>query len=142
NHPEIQAKAHQELDQVIGQSRLPKVSDEPNISYIRAIIKEGQRYCAPVYIAEPHYIEEDDEYNGYHIPANSAVVINPYGIHMDEKRYENPKEFKPERFLEFTESSAASAKGNYKNRDHFSFGAGRRLCTGIYMAEQELDQAL
>ncbi|CAG8712012.1 4308_t:CDS:2 [Cetraspora pellucida] len=138
NNPEVQSKAHQELDRVIGQSRLPEVSDEQNLPYIRAIIKEGQRYCAPIYLGVPHGIEEDDEYNGYHIPANSVVVLNQYGIHMDEKRYENPKEFKPERFLGVTESSAALANRNSENRDHFGFGAGRRLCTGIHMAEREL----
>ncbi|CAG8640752.1 3785_t:CDS:2 [Gigaspora margarita] len=134
NNPHVQSKAHQELDQVIGQSRIPEVPDEQNIPYIRAIIKEGQRYCGAFYLGIPHANEEDDEYNGYHIPANSVVVLNQYGIHMDEKRYENPKEFKPERFLRFTESSAALANGNYENRDHFGFGAGRRLCTGIHMA--------
>ncbi|RIB30980.1 cytochrome P450, partial [Gigaspora rosea] len=134
NNPNVQSKAHQELDRVIGQSRIPEVSDEQNIPYIRAIIKEGQRYCGPLYLGIPHGIEEDDEYNGYHIPANSVVILNQYGIHMDEKRYENPKEFKPERFLGFTESSAALANGNYENRDHFGFGAGRRLCTGVHMA--------
>ncbi|KAF0471081.1 cytochrome P450 [Gigaspora margarita] len=138
NNPHVQSKAHQELDQVIGQSRIPEVPDEQNIPYIRAIIKEGQRYCGAVYLGIPHANEEDDEYNGYHIPANSVVVLNQYGIHMDEKRYENPKDFKPERFLRFTESSAALANGNYENRDHFGFGAGRRLCTGIHMAEREL----
>ncbi|CAG8836625.1 33749_t:CDS:2, partial [Gigaspora margarita] len=134
NNPHVQSKAHQELDRVIGQSRIPEVSDEQNIPYIRAIIKESQRYCGPVYLGLPHAIEEDDDYNGYHIPANSVVVLNQYGIHTDEKRYENPKEFKPERFLGFTESSATLANGNYENRDHFGFGAGRRLCTGIHMA--------
>ncbi|CAG8716072.1 6583_t:CDS:2, partial [Dentiscutata erythropus] len=134
NNPQVQFKAHQELDRVIGQSRLPEVSDEPNLPYIRAIIKESQRYCAPIYLGIPHATEEDDEYNGYHIPANSTVILNQYGIHMDERRYENPKEFKPERFLGITESSATLANGNYENRDHFGFGAGRRLCTGIHMA--------
>ncbi|RIB30968.1 cytochrome P450, partial [Gigaspora rosea] len=114
NNPHVQSKAHQELDRVIGQSRIPEVSDEQNIPYIRAIIKEGQRYCGPLYLGIPHAIEEDDEYNGYHIPANSV------------------------RFLGFIESSAALANGNYENRDHFGFGAGRSLCTGIHMAEREL----
>ncbi|CAG8690096.1 26604_t:CDS:2, partial [Dentiscutata erythropus] len=50
NNPQVQHKAHQELDQVIGHSRLPSASDEPNLSYIRAIIKEGQRYCGPIYL--------------------------------------------------------------------------------------------
>ncbi|CAG8809708.1 827_t:CDS:2, partial [Gigaspora margarita] len=138
NNPQVQYKTHQELDQVIGQSRLPSASDELNLPYIRAIIKESQRYCGPVYVGVPHYIEEDDEYNGYHIPANSVVLLNHYGIHMDEKRYENPKEFKPERFFGIKERSAILANGNYQNRDHFGFGAGRRLCTGIHMAELEL----
>ncbi|CAG8749704.1 6476_t:CDS:2, partial [Gigaspora rosea] len=134
NNPHVQSKAHQELDRIIGQSRIPEVSDEQNVPYIRAIIKESQRYCGPFYLGVPHGIEEDDEYNGYHIPANSVVILNQYGIHMDEKRYENSKEFKPERFLGFTESSATLANGKYENRDHFGFGAGRRLCTGIHMA--------
>ncbi|CAG8448858.1 20745_t:CDS:2 [Cetraspora pellucida] len=138
NNPQVQFKAHQELDQVIGQSRLPTIFDEQNIPYIRAIVKESQRYCGPIYLGIPHYIEEDDEYNGYHIPANSVIILNQYGIHMDEKRYENPKELKPERFLSFTNSSAALANGNYENRDHFGFGAGRRLCAGIHMAELAL----
>ncbi|CAG8512952.1 22062_t:CDS:2 [Dentiscutata erythropus] len=138
NNPQVQYKAHQELDQVIGHSRLPSASDEPNLPYIRAIIKEGQRYRGPIYLGVPHYIEEDDEYNGYHIPANSVVILNQYGIHKDERRYENPKEFKPERFFDITESSAVLANGNYQNRDHFGFGAGRRLCTAIHMAELEL----
>ncbi|CAG8512616.1 34852_t:CDS:2, partial [Racocetra persica] len=138
NNPHVQDKAHQELDQVIGHSRLPNASDEPNLPYIRAIIKEGQRYCGPIYLGVPHYIEEDDEYNGYHIPANSVVILNQYGIHMNEKKYENPKEFKPERFFGIKESSATLAKGCFENRDHFGFGAGRRLCAGIHFAELEL----
>ncbi|CAG8819025.1 6743_t:CDS:2, partial [Gigaspora margarita] len=75
---------------IIGQSCIPKVSDEQNIPYIRAIIKEGQRYCAALYLGVPHAIEEDDEYNRYHIPANFVVISNQYGIHTDEKRYEIP----------------------------------------------------
>ncbi|CAG8842850.1 34877_t:CDS:2, partial [Racocetra persica] len=50
NNPQVQFKAHQELDQVIGQSRLPNIFDEQNIPYIRAIVKEGQRYCGPIYL--------------------------------------------------------------------------------------------
>ncbi|RIB00914.1 hypothetical protein C2G38_1993680, partial [Gigaspora rosea] len=42
----------------------------------------------------------DDEYNGYHIPANSVVLLNHYRIHMDEKRYENPKSINLKDFLE------------------------------------------
>lgn len=43
-HPEVQKKAHEELDRVVGQDRFPTWEDEPNLPYIRAIIKEQHRW--------------------------------------------------------------------------------------------------
>lgn len=43
-NPEVQSKAHEELDRVIGTGRFPTWNDEPNLPYIRAIIKEQQRW--------------------------------------------------------------------------------------------------
>lgn len=43
-HPEVVKKAHEELDRVVGQDRFPTWQDEPNLPYIRAIIKESQRW--------------------------------------------------------------------------------------------------
>jgi len=40
-YPEIQAKAHEELDRVVGRNRLPTCEDEKNMPYIHAIIKVG-----------------------------------------------------------------------------------------------------
>ena len=40
-YPDIQAKAHAELDRVVGRNRLPTVEDEKNLPYIHAIIKVG-----------------------------------------------------------------------------------------------------
>jgi cytochrome P450 len=39
SYPDIQARAHAELDRVVGPNRLPAVADEQNLPYIRAIIK-------------------------------------------------------------------------------------------------------
>lgn len=39
-YPEIQKKAQEELDSVVGRSRLPTVEDEKNLPYCHAIIKE------------------------------------------------------------------------------------------------------
>lgn len=38
-YPEIQAKAHAELDRVVGRNRLPTIDDEKNLPFIHAIIK-------------------------------------------------------------------------------------------------------
>lgn len=40
-YPEIQARAHEELDRVVGRDRLPTPEDEKNLPYIRSIIKAG-----------------------------------------------------------------------------------------------------
>ncbi|KAL0960650.1 hypothetical protein HGRIS_005679 [Hohenbuehelia grisea] len=42
SHPHIQAKAHEELDRVVGRDHWPTASDEARLPYIRAIIKEAQ----------------------------------------------------------------------------------------------------
>jgi len=42
--PDAQAKAHKELDQVVGHGRLPDFDDEPKLPYIGALLKEVHRY--------------------------------------------------------------------------------------------------
>lgn len=42
-HPEVQKKAREELDRVVGQDRLPTLEDQPNLPYITAIFREGMR---------------------------------------------------------------------------------------------------
>ena len=39
-YPEVQKKAQDELDRVVGRNRLPTVEDEKNLPYCHAIIKE------------------------------------------------------------------------------------------------------
>ena len=45
--------------------------------------------------------------------------------HMDPKKYPNPKEFKPERFLDQEDTMASSANRKVEDRDQFNFGWGR-----------------
>ena len=39
SYPDIQGRAHAELDRVVGRNRLPTVEDEKDLPYVRAIIK-------------------------------------------------------------------------------------------------------
>ncbi|RIA85770.1 cytochrome P450, partial [Glomus cerebriforme] len=118
--------------------RLPTPADSKDLPYIRSLIREGQRVYPPSWVGVPHYIEQDDEYNGYHIPANSLLFINMRAISFNEKRHKNAKEFDPNRFINVKDSMASLARGSAEKRDHFSFGGGRRLCVGIDLAEYEL----
>ena len=44
--PDVQERAHAEIDRVIGPDRLPEFSDEGNLPYIAAIVKEILRWAA------------------------------------------------------------------------------------------------
>ena len=90
SHPDVQAKAHDELDQIIGRTRWPSADDAANLPYIRAIIKELLRCHAPFWLATPHCAENDFVYRGMFIPKNTIMLLNCYAIHHDEKRYPEP----------------------------------------------------
>lgn len=51
----------------------------------------------------------------------------------------DPETYNPDRYLDHTKLSAAlAASPNYGNRDHYTFGSGRRNCVGIHLAERTL----
>lgn len=91
----------------------------------------------------PHATIQDDEYMGYRIPKGASVMLNVWGINMDEKRHKNPRAFDPSRYLGNDSTLFESAtSGDASKRDHFVFGAGRRLCQGMHVAERSLFLAI
>jgi cytochrome P450 len=136
-YPHVQARGHAELDSVIGPNRLPTLEDMPNLPYVRACVKETLRWHpAAILGAFPHATTEDDVYNGYRIPAGAIILMNTWSIHRDPNRYPDPSTFNPERFLGDTLWSAESASSmDVSKRDHFGFGAGRRICPGMNVAD-------
>ncbi|KAG6865531.1 hypothetical protein C0991_001724 [Blastosporella zonata] len=155
--PEVQAKAHEELDRVIGRDRWPDIDDEQNLPYIRAIIKEVTSLCieifhsllsepnqvqrvhTPFWMATPHCSTQDFVYNGTFIPKDTVVVLNCFTLHHNEERYPDADKFNPDRYLGDNLTCAESAKlANVMERDHWAFGAGRRICPGLPAAEREL----
>ncbi|THU77992.1 cytochrome P450 [Dendrothele bispora CBS 962.96] len=139
SNPEIQRRAHEEMDRVIGQDRWPTAEDEKSLPYIRAIIKEVQRIHAPFWMATPHCTSDDFSYHGTFIPKDTVIVLNCYTLHHNEERYPDSFNFNPDRYLGDNLSCGESAKlANVMDRDHWAFGAGRRICPGLPIAEQEL----
>lgn len=58
---------------------------------------------------------------------------------MDAERYPDPEKFEPERFLNHPLSASAYANNpDVDERDHFSYGGGRRVCIGLHLAERSL----
>lgn len=141
--PDAQNKAFKEVQDVVGDSRAPTYEDLANLPYVNACLKEILRLCpAPPWILR-HFTDNDVYYKGYVIPKGTAIVANTAAIHFDPKRYPDPDQFKPERYLDFTKRSIEyAAMADPYARDHFTFGAGRRICPGSRFAENSLTLAL
>ncbi|KAH6879558.1 cytochrome p450 monooxygenase [Thelonectria olida] len=136
--PEIQKRGQEEIDRVVGHDRLPTMEDYDQLPFIRCCIKESLRWMPTVVLGVPHALIKEDNYQGYRIPEGATVINNVWSIHMDETRSPNPRVFNPDRFKDDNTTLYQSAVGDVTKRDNFVFGAGRRLCQGIHIAERSL----
>ena len=74
-YPEVQQKAFEEIERVVGPDRLPTMEDDTDLPYVRACMKESLRWMPTTILgAVPHAVTEDDQYNGYLIPKNAGVM--------------------------------------------------------------------
>lgn len=148
-HPEVQRKAQEEIDRVIGPGRLPKMEDRANLPYTDAVVKEVLRWHPVAPMGIPHMSTEDDMFEGYFIPKGSLVMSNIWSdqsqplcfscrtdiryraLTHDPEMYQDPATFKPERFL---------GDGREPEADPHSivFGFGRRICPGRILADNTL----
>ncbi|OKL55442.1 hypothetical protein UA08_09304 [Talaromyces atroroseus] len=125
--PDAVKLAQAELDAVVGPSRLPSVDDLPQMPYVSAFINEVLRWRPITPGGVVHASSEDDIFMGYKIPRGSVLMFNHWSAHLDEKTYDDPLSFRPERWLE------------NDNLPLHAFGYGRRVCPGQYVARKTLD---
>ncbi|EKG13898.1 Cytochrome P450 [Macrophomina phaseolina MS6] len=139
-YPATQRAAQAQLDAIVGPTRLPTLDDAPRLPYVVACVKEAMRWMPTAVLgAAPHAVLQDDEYLGYCIPRGAGVMMNVWGIHRDEARYARPERFEPERYDgDVTLMADSATLPDVSKRDQFGFGAGRRICQGMHVAERSL----
>lgn len=74
-YSDVQKKAQDELDRIIGPHRLPEFSDLESLVYIRAVAMETMRWSPVNPFSVPHTLMAEDEYNGYRMPKGSTILV-------------------------------------------------------------------
>ncbi|XP_031827989.1 putative cytochrome P450 303a1 [Nomia melanderi] len=129
-YPSVQAKAHEEIDRVVGRDRFPTLEDRPNMPYMTAIVLESLRLFMGRTLNVPHRALRDTTILGYKIPKDTMLIVNFNGILMDES-WGDPEVFRPERFID--ESGNIVTPNTY-----FPFSIGRHRCMGETLAKSNL----
>jgi cytochrome P450 len=105
-----------------------EVASDNGDDYLTATIQEAMRRRPVIPNAAPRLVMEPVEIGGWSYPAGVCLVANAYLVHHDEANYDDPYEFRPERFLD-------SPPGTYT---WIPFGGGRRRCLGASFAMLEM----
>ncbi|KZT37988.1 cytochrome P450 [Sistotremastrum suecicum HHB10207 ss-3] len=137
-YPDVQKRAHAELDKVLRGERLPNLQDRQNHSfpYVDALVKEVIRWAPVLPASIPHVMRREEEYRGWRIPKGSYVISNLWGITRNADMYPNPNEFRPERFLLKSQGGDCETANDIPlDPSRISFGYGRRNCPGQHLAE-------
>ncbi|OWF52912.1 cytochrome P450 2J6-like [Mizuhopecten yessoensis] len=128
----IQDKLRQEIESVVGTSRLPSLGDKPSMPYYEAFITEVLRMGNIAPLSVPHGALKDIHFRGMIIPKGSLIIQNLDSVMTDPDLFENPDKFQPERFL------GKDGQMNGKERTVMAFSLGRRICLGESLARLEL----
>ncbi|KAM0951436.1 putative cytochrome P450 [Dioscorea sansibarensis] len=128
NHPDALKKAKAEIKEQVGHGHLIKDSDISKLHYLNNVIKETLRLFPAGPLLVPHESSQDCTVSGSHIPKGTMLLVNIYAMQRDNQLWDNPLEFKPERFASYDH---VHEDEGYK---YIPFGTGRRRCPGESLA--------
>jgi len=128
NHPEIEARVHQEAADLLADHRATS-DDYDSLEYTGRVIKESMRLYPPVYTIGRQLLE-DFELGGYTFTKGDTLLFVQWVTHRSEQCFPDPLRFDPDRWL------PERAKSIHKYA-YFPFGGGPRICIGNHFAMME-----
>ena len=102
--------------------------DVQQLPYLKAVVKETMRLQPTAPLLFPRETTKECSIGGYEIPTKTLVYVHVWAVGRDPETWDNPYEFDPDRFL----GISIDLKAN--DFELTPFGAGRRICPGIFIA--------
>lgn len=126
-HPQVLQRLREELDQ--RDARTPEsLATAP---YLKAVIQETLR-VHPIVTETLRKLKEPMELGEYCLPAGMGLAIATVLAHYQEATWEDPEQFRPERFLD----------RDYSPFVYMPYGGGHRRCLGASFANYEMAMVL
>ncbi|XP_070579267.1 uncharacterized protein [Ptychodera flava] len=134
NNPEKQEKLREEVRRIVPKGEMVSYKHIEEIPYVTAVIKETLR-VNPVIVNNSRVLDKDITIKGYNIPAGTPIVMLFHQSGRNSKYFEDPDQFKPERWLTRRSDKISSFTS-------IPFGFGPRMCIGKRFAMFELQVLL
>ncbi|XP_058193838.1 cytochrome P450 736A117-like isoform X1 [Rhododendron vialii] len=128
-HPQAMKKLQAEVRLIAQPNQFVTEDDLDQMPYLKAVIKETLRLHPPLPLLVPRESTKDIQVMGYDVTAETRVIVNAWSIGRDPASWDEPEEFRPERFLN---NHSIDFRGH--DFELIPFGAGRRGCPGIQFA--------
>ncbi|XP_071488181.1 cytochrome P450 4C1-like [Diadema antillarum] len=129
-HPGVQARLHEEIDTVLGDTdRYVTSEDLGNMSYLSLVMKESLRLLPSVPVIS-RKLDSDIMLDGKLVPKETDITLVISSLHYDPEQFPDPERFDPDRFL--PENCAKRHPYAY-----LPFSAGGRNCIGQKFAMLE-----
>ncbi len=125
-HPEVLAKAREEVARVVGQGPV-QPDDVAKLEYLEGVVKETLRLF-PILPAMARDLQAPSRIGDWDLPKDTCVVAATYLTHRRADVWPDPERFDPMRFVGTRVSPYA----------FYPFGGGSRLCIGMSFAYYEM----
>lgn len=123
--PQWSALLEEEIARVTGGAPVEAAHIE-RLVLVQQLVKESMRLYPPVPMMSRQAVV-DTRLDGHEIRAGTSVVIPIYAIHRHAARWEDPDAFDPARL-------APEREAHMPRYQYLPFGAGPRICIGMYFA--------
>lgn len=128
-NPDAERKLHREIDEVIGSSDVTP-GHFSSLKWAECVIAESMRLFPPAWTIGRLAVE-DHRFGGFHIPKGSLILASQYVLHRDDRFWDEPDRFMPERWQGLSVREAGQAF------TYFPFSKGVRSCIGEGFAWME-----
>ena len=122
-------EVYQRLRKVVLNAK-PSEPELQGLPYLSGVIREGLRLSMANASRLPRVVPvEGWAFKGTYLPARTIVSCTPYELHLDPSVFDEPLEFRPERWQNASEAMQKSS---------IPFGLGTRQCIARNLATMEL----